>query len=459
MKLNVCSGLSLRLTPPANTEGEYSSDTLNEMEQDSDLVFPDGGWCAWSVILGSWCAMVPSFGLMNTIGVFEAWLADHQLKGYSKATIGWIFSLYMFFLYFGSVQVGPLFDSYGLRPLLVPGCVGLVASLMIFSVAEGAFFPTNRADFAKTDDKQYYQFMLGFSVLGGISSSMVFTPSIACIAHWFLRRRALATGIAATAGGIGGIIFPVLVANLAGSLGFPWAIRIIGFISAAFCFLSVALMRTRLPVNSVKKGTVDIRALKEPCFSLLTAAIVLIDFALLIPLTYLPSYAQSRGLEDPIAYNLSSILNAASIVGRIVPGYFADRFGRFNVMIITTFVCSVFTFALWLPSKSNQAAILAFAVLFGFWSGTAISLSPVCVAQISKTENFGKRYGTTYFLVSVGTLVAIPIAGELLKVQTSTIGQDDYTGLIVLCGLVYSCACIFFILSRGVSVGWGLKVF
>ncbi|KAJ6138210.1 monocarboxylate permease [Penicillium samsonianum] len=411
------------------------------MEQDSDLVFPDGGWRAWSVVLGSWCAMVPSFGLMNTIGVFEAWLADHQLRHYSKASIGWIFSLYMFFLYFGSVQVGPLFDAHGLAPLLIPGCVGLVASLMIFSVAE-----------------EYYQFMLGFSVLGGISSSMVFTPSVACIAHWFLKRRALATGIAATAGGIGGIIFPVLISNLTDSLGFPWAIRIIGFISAAFCFLSVALLRTRLPLNSGQKGTVDVRALKELPFSLLTVAIVLIDFALLIPLTYLPSYAQSHGLGDSLAYNLSSILNAASIVGRIVPGYCADRFGRFNVMIITTFICSVFTFALWLPSQSNQAAILAFAVLFGFWSGTAISLSPVCVAQISKTEDFGKRYGTTYFFVSIGSLIAIPIAGELLKVQTST-GQDDYTGLIILCGLVYSCACVFFILSRGVSVGWGLKIF
>ncbi|KAJ5625916.1 hypothetical protein N7510_002225 [Penicillium lagena] len=411
MKPNVCSDLVLRSSQLANTEGECPSDSLNEMGQDSDLVFPDGGWRAWSVVLGSWCAMVPSFGLMNTIGVFESWLADHQLRDYSKASIGWIFSLYMFFLYFGSVQV------------------------------------------------EYYQFMLGFSVLGGISSSMVFTPSVACIAHWFLARRALATGIAATAGGIGGIIFPVLISNLADSLGFPWSIRIIGFISAAFCFLSVALLRTRLPLDSVQKGTVDIRALKELRFSLLTAAIVLIDFALLIPLTYLPSYAQSRGVEDSLAYNLSSILNAASIVGRIVPGYFADRFGRFNVMIITTFICSMFTFALWLPSQSNQAVILAFAVLFGFWSGTAISLSPVCVAQISKPQDFGKRYGTTYFLVSIGTLIAIPIAGELLKVQTSTMGQDDYTSLIILCGLVYSCACVFFILSRGVSVGWGLKVF
>jgi hypothetical protein len=76
------------------------------VEQDCNSNFPDGGWRAWGVVLGSWCAMVPSFGLMNTIGVFEAWLADHQLKDYSKASIGWIFSLYVFFLYFGSIQVG-----------------------------------------------------------------------------------------------------------------------------------------------------------------------------------------------------------------------------------------------------------------------------------------------------------------------------------------------------------------
>ena len=89
-------------------QGRRMSEPLSElnMEQDANLVFPEGGWRAWSVVLGSWCAMIPSFGFMNSIGVFEAWLADQQLKNYSKASIGWIFSLYTFFLYFGSVQVG-----------------------------------------------------------------------------------------------------------------------------------------------------------------------------------------------------------------------------------------------------------------------------------------------------------------------------------------------------------------
>lgn len=99
--------------PLANTDTGSSNASLSEIEQDCSLVFPDGGWRAWGVVLGSWCAMVPSFGLMNTIGVLQAWLADHQLKDYSKASISWIFSLYVFFIYFGSIQIGknPLYPE------------------------------------------------------------------------------------------------------------------------------------------------------------------------------------------------------------------------------------------------------------------------------------------------------------------------------------------------------------
>ncbi|KAJ5864660.1 uncharacterized protein N7529_006576 [Penicillium soppii] len=334
---------------PAETGG-LEGTTPTDNEKNDDQSFPDGGWRAWSVVLGSWCLMVPSFGLLNTIGVFQTYLAEHQLKDFSTFSIGWIFSLYAFFIYFGSVQI------------------------------------------------EYYHFMLGFSVLGGISASMVFTPSVACIAHWFLRRRALATGVAATAGGAGGIIFPLIVSSLTGTVGFAWAIRIIGFISAGFCGVGTLLLRTRLPRDPMKKGTIDIGALRERQFALLSAAVLLVDFALLIPLTYLPSYAQSHGMKTSLAYQLASILSAASIFGRTFSGYFADRLGRFNMMIICTFVCCVITLVLWLPARSNSAAILAYTVLFGFWSGSAISLPPVCVAQISKTEDFGKRYGTTYFL-------------------------------------------------------------
>lgn len=45
-------------------------------------------------------------GLLNTVGVLQAWVTQHQLQGYSESNIGWIFGAYAFFLYIGGAQVG-----------------------------------------------------------------------------------------------------------------------------------------------------------------------------------------------------------------------------------------------------------------------------------------------------------------------------------------------------------------
>jgi hypothetical protein len=38
---------------------------------------------------------------------------------------------------------GPAFDAYGLKPLLIPGCIGLIGSIMVLSVAKGVFHSTS----------------------------------------------------------------------------------------------------------------------------------------------------------------------------------------------------------------------------------------------------------------------------------------------------------------------------
>lgn len=99
--------------------------------------------------------------------------------------------------------------------------------------------------------EEYYQIMLGFSLLRGATASMIITPSIACVTHWFFRRRGLALGLATTAGGFGGIIFPIIITNLLDSVGFPWAIRIVGFVSGVFCLACVLLLKNQ---TSSKEG-------------------------------------------------------------------------------------------------------------------------------------------------------------------------------------------------------------
>ncbi|KAJ5834259.1 hypothetical protein N7447_000285 [Penicillium robsamsonii] len=409
------------------------------MVDDESESYSDGGLQAWLVVLGSWCAALPSFGLMNTTGVFADWIATHQLHESSRGAVSWIFSVHVFFLLIGGMQVGPIFDRYGPKQLLVLGTIGLTTAVMSFSVS-----------------KEYYQFMLSFGVLGGISASMIFTPSVSVITHWFHKRRALATGIIATAGSIGGIIFPQIFNALAPKVGFGWAIRTLGFITLVFCSTGALLQKSRLEPKKGTRKTVDFRVLREIPFTLTTAAIVFADIGALIPVTYLTSYARANSMGIEQAYSLMSILNAASVLGRLMPAYAADRYGRFNAMVVTTAISAILTISLWLKSGSNHAAIISYTALFGFWSGSAIGLSPVCVAQISKTVDFGKRYGTAYAFVSVGVLVSLPIAGQILKAQTHE-GKEEYWGLIVFCGVAYGLSAAFFALARGSQTGWKVK--
>jgi MFS family permease len=301
--------------------------------------------------------------------------------------------------------------------------------------------------------KAYYQYLLSFGILGGISSSLLFTPSVSAIGHWFRTRRALATGIGFTGGSMGGVIFPLVILYLAPKIGFPWAIRAIGLLSAGLLLTACLLVRTRLPLSTHAGTMIDIMALRDVKYGMTTLAIFFIEFAVFIPLTYISSYAIHAGIAPQKAYLMVAFLNAASILGRAVPGYFADRFGRFNVMACTSFVCSLFIFTLWLLGNKSEASITAFSIMFGFWSGTAIGLGPACIAQVCRIQDLGKRNGTAFAIASFGALIGIPIAGAILN-QSGT----DYFGLIMFGGALYVAGSVAFAVTRGIAGGWKLRV-
>ncbi|KAL6710479.1 hypothetical protein ACN47E_008527 [Coniothyrium glycines] len=417
---------------PKNTPDNPRTTILEAPEPDT---YPDGGARAWLVVLGAWCAMIPSMGLLNTIGVLQAWLSEEALHGYSESSIAWILSTYAFCLYFGGAQVGPVFDAREIRWLVVPGGVGIVASCLCVS------FST-----------EYYQFLLSFGVLGGLSSCLLFTPAVSCIGHWFSTKRALAIGIACTAGGIGGVAFPLMILFLAPKIGFPWTMRIIGLVNMVMCIAACVLLRKRLPDNKKAGASIDLKALRDTNYALTTLAVWLIEFAVFVPYTYISSYAIYMGMSTHDAYLLNALLNAGAIPGRALPGYVADRYGAFNTMLITSFICACLIFALWLTAGSSKAAITSFTVVFGFWSGTGISLTPVCVASVCKMEDYGKRNGTTFSLCSFAVLIGLPIAGAILQTN------EGYTELIVFAGAMYVAAFLAFLATRVVAGGWSPKI-
>ena len=154
--------------------------------------------------------------------------------------------------------------------------------------------------------------------------------------------------------------------------------------------------------------------------------------------------------EGPAIEHVRDLI-AAMVCG--FPGYFADRLGTFNTMIITAAACTALIFALWLTSGGNVAAIMAFAVTYGFWSGAAISLTPVCIGAVCDVRDLGKRIGTAYFISSFGALTGIPIAGAILESN-----GGSYNGLIIFAGAMYTAALIAFATARVVIGGWRFRV-
>lgn len=133
-------------------------------------------------------------------------------------------------------------------------------------------------------------------------------------------------------------------------------------------------------------------------------------------------------------------------IGRILPGYIADKVGSFNVSIAAVTLSTIFMLALWLPGHSHESAI-AFAALFGFSSGTYTAISPALVAHISDLEEIGTRPGTMYAFMCVAALTGSLIGGALissadgsywkLQVSLAVCLLPDCTLLKVGCGRRY----------------------
>ncbi|KAK6080076.1 transporter MCH4-like protein 10 [Seiridium cupressi] len=423
------------VAPDGNASSNVIRRSPDVKHEDS---FPEGGIRAWLVVFGSFCTMLSVYGLINSSAVFESYFATNQLADYDSSTIGWIFSIYLFVVFFAGIQVGPIFDRHGPRLLVAVGSVLVVASQMLLGLCT-----------------EYYQILLTYSVLGGLGGALLNVPAYGIIAHYFKQRRGLATGIASTAGSIGGIVFPLLMQGLLPRLGFAWTTRIIGFILLGLAIPANLLLRTRLPPSDkVISVMPDWSLFHDLKFSLTCAGVWFLEWGLFVPLTFVVSYAADHGQDATAAYILLVYLNVGSFFGRCLPGLVADRIGRFNVIIMTISLCVVTILAFWLPAGSSHALLIVFVFTFGFASGSNLGLYPVCLGQLCDSRDYGRFYSTSLMVGSFGTLTSLPIGGALRDVGDF---QQGWLALILFSALSYAIAMSCFLGVRVLAVSWHVK--
>ncbi|RYO87194.1 hypothetical protein DL766_005461 [Monosporascus sp. MC13-8B] len=417
-----------RNSSPADVEEKASAPTLPP---------PDQGAAAWLAVAGGFSLLFVSFGWITCIGVFQNYYQTHQLSSYTPSTIAWIPSVETCMMFIWGPVVGKLFDSYGPRWLLIVGTLLHVFGLMMVSLCT-----------------QYYQFILAQSICSATGASLLFFTGLTAVSTWFVRHRALALGVTVAGSSLGGIIFPIMVDHLNSTIAFPWTIRTCAFLILALCIFANLTVTSRLE-HSPKPVNLDDywRPLREAPFSTFTFGYFLFYLGFFVPYNFIILQAQRYGMSPGLAAYLVPVLNAGGLFGRIAPGWLADRYGRFNVMIIITLFSAIVVLALWIPGK-NDGAIIAFCVLYGFGSGAFVSLAPAILAQISPLPQLGARQGTCFAFISIASLVSNPIAGALVP-NTSV---DPFWKLQVFAGMLMVGGAIMITIARVFAGGVSLKI-
>lgn len=435
----VCSVVDPVLEKEPVLEEENESPVL-------ELTYPEGGTKAWLCVFGGFIGLLCAFGLINTMGAIESYVATHILPETSQVALSMVFSVFVFLIMSVMMISGVIFDIYGYKMIC---CVGTVLTC-------GGIFATGSCT-------ELYQFFLAFSLCAGVGVGLLTTPLITASGHYFEKRRGLAMSLLMPGASLGGVVWPLLCRSLFDKVGFAWTMRTLGFIFLFILIISTLAMSDRhKEIQRVRyqggqrpplKFTefVDINVLKDITFLWVGVAICTIEFSIILVTTYVPSYALSKGFSESESLLALTVLNASGVVGRILPLVLSDHYGPFNMGVILCVMMTVCIFVIWLPFGHYMGGLMAFSVLFGFAMAGTLAITPLCTSAISEPSEFGKRYGTAYFFVSFINLIALPVG---MALTTTKMG---YNAMVVFTGATTVLALVAFVVCR-YRVGGGLRL-
>ncbi|KAI3618284.1 hypothetical protein WG66_005520 [Moniliophthora roreri] len=379
--------------------------------------YPDGGLRAWLVVLGTGCCALASFGYVNSWGVFQSYYEETLLSNYSPSSIAWIGSIQYALVFFPALPIGRLFDlGYFKVPFFIASvCVVLSA-------------------FLTAQCTQYWHFILCQGILTGIACGCVFGPTVGVIGHWFKRRRGLAMGLMAVGSSIGGTIFPIATRQLIGKVGFPWTMRILGFILLFALSIPNLTLARRLPPKNVKGGLFNWSLFKSAPFTMYTMGGFFTYLGLYTVLTYIDVAALGVGVSPDLSFYLLSIANASSGLGRLSAALLTDKIGPLNFIAPTTFLAGILTYA-W-PFAHSLGPLIVVAIIYGFMCGTYVSSSTLPLFEMGEIQDIGRRAGMFLSMGAIGALIGPPISGAINHATGGYEKVAYYAGSMVVLSVV-----------------------
>jgi MFS family permease len=294
----------------------------------------------------------------------------------------------------------------------------------------------------------FYIFYL-FNAVGYLCGGPL--PNQVLLSRWFTRARGRAMGFAYLGIGLGGALVPLVAVRLVAAFGWHDALRILG-VAIIVIALPFALFVKEAPADGHVVATtkpsdskVPIRdVVRQPAFYLLMfgsmcsiAAVGGANQHLKLYLSIDHSYSQQAAAQ------IASLTLGASLVGRLLMGWLADRWPKKRVMLLIYLLVAA---ALPIPIlATTHGAIVFYAILFGIGLGGEYMVIPLMAAELFGVRVLGRAMG----LILAGDGVAEALAPVAVG-RLHDISGNYVTGFSLLIGFAIAGAIAIALLpSRG----------
>ena len=284
-----------------------------------------------------------------------------------------------------------------------------------------------------------------FFALAGIGSAACWAPVMALAQRWTSdkhRGKTLAFVDVGSSLGIIGMSTAVPLIVTAHSWRAGWmSLGALGFAVAVINFLMVRsspekqpkLRQTGLGRHTGEPVSVTyMKLLRDTRFWLIGLAYLLTGFSILIPFTFLSTYAaQELAFSYEAATRLITVIGVGAVVSKLTLGPLSDKVGRIKVMMLCAALMAVGS----LGMAYGQGMILTlFTAIFSLGYGAVWSMYAASASDYFSKESAGSIVGLWTLYLGIGSILSPIIAGWI----ADTTGTLAWSFVLATAGSVIS---------------------
>jgi MFS family permease len=399
----------------------------------------------WYIVAGSWMALF----LVNAVSVgifFKPILEEFALN---RATLSLIHTFGILLYAVAAPLIGRVIDRYGARMMFFICVISQIVSSTVNGLATGiGHIFTGRF---------LYQ-------LKPLLASQVL------INRWFIKKRGMAQGIAATGTPIGALVLSPLSQYLV--LAWGWRSTMFFWAGAIFILLMpfAYLMKNKpeekellpdgesiVPKVKVEETEINVlisdstghtftQALKSASFWLVAGTQLICGIGCGFMMTHTVIFATDYGYSEMIGASLLSVQGGLNLLGVLLTGYLSDRYRRNRVLALTHAIRSLAFFIAvgFIILEGNPLYMLYTAMaLFGFGWFTTAPLTSGLVADLFGNLRMGTIIGVIFSCHTLGMALGAYAGGISFDLTGSY-----YAFFVIQGGLEMLAAGFAFVIKR-----------